>query len=61
MAVVFAVRNTASLVRFQSSVLRLECKNEGTRRTDRRGFGRRRDAEQDDAQHDDSENAQRHH
>ena len=61
MAVVLAVRNTASLVRFQSSVRGLDRQQERAGRADAGGLGRRRDAEQDDGEHDDGENAERHH
>src|SRR5262249_43293724 len=66
MAVVFAVKNTPSLVRFQSSVRAWKASRKAPPAptpagSGAGGFGRRRDSEQDDGEDDDRENAERHH
>ena len=55
------MRNTASLVRFQSSVRAWKRQQEGAGGADRGRFRCGRDAEQDHRQHDRRQEAERHH
>jgi hypothetical protein len=57
-AVVLAVRNLGALPVERP---RLEREQERTRRADGRRFGRRGDSEQNDAEHNEGKNAERHH